>query len=100
MFEATVVIKSFRSRRLQRFWRDGRTSALDPRHVEKLRRQLATLDVASSPQGMDLPGWRLHALRGRDKGRWSVWVDQNWRLTFGWAADGPDAVDVDYEDYH
>lgn len=94
------MIKSFRSRKLHRFWRDGRLEAVDQRHVAKLRRQLATLDVATSPQGMNLPGWHLHALKGRDKGRWSVSVDQNWRLTFAWSADGPDAVDVDYEDYH
>jgi hypothetical protein len=42
-------------------------------------------------------GWRFHRLRG---GRWSVWIDQNWRLTFGWSEEGPDALDVDYEDYH
>jgi plasmid maintenance system killer protein len=46
---------------------------------------------------MDLPGWRFHPLRG---GRWAVWVDQNWRLAFGWSDEGPDAVDVGYEDYH
>ena len=46
---------------------------------------------------MNLPGWRFHSLRQK---RWSVWVDQNWRLTFAWSNDGPDAIEVDYEDYH
>lgn len=47
---------------------------------------------------MDLPGLRFHGLKGKDKGRFAVWVSENWRLTFGW--DGTDALDVDLEDYH
>jgi toxin HigB-1 len=89
------MIRSFRSRALERFWWKGDPRRVDPRHVEKIRRQLAVLDQATRPEDMNLPGWRLHALRG---GRWAIWVDQNWRLTFGWSDEGPDAVD--YEDYH
>jgi len=47
---------------------------------------------------MNLPGLRLHELKGKNKGRWSVWVSGNWRVTFRF--EGIDAVDVDYEDYH
>jgi proteic killer suppression protein len=47
---------------------------------------------------MNLPGYRLHALSGKEKGTWAVWVTGNWRVTFQF--DGPDAVDVDYRDYH
>jgi toxin HigB-1 len=47
---------------------------------------------------MDLPGWRFHALTGKLKGHWAVWVDENWRLTFTF--EGRDAVLVDYQDYH
>lgn len=49
---------------------------------------------------MDVPGFRFHALAGKMKGRFSVRVTGNWRLTFAWDDDGPAAVDVDYEDYH
>jgi proteic killer suppression protein len=91
------LIKSFRSNALRRFWWKGDTRRIDPRDVDMLRRQLAVLDQSAKPEGMNLPGWRFHRLQG---GRWSVWVDQNWRLTFGWSTEGPDAVDVDYEDYH
>lgn len=94
------MIRSFRSRKLKRFWWDGQPGAVDSRHAAKLRRQLGTLDAATTPQGMDVPGWRFHPLKGKDRGRWAVWVDQNWRLTFAWTAEGPDAVDVDYDDYH
>ena len=45
-----------------------------------------------------MPGWKLHALKGPLKGHWAVWVDEHWRLTFGF--DGADAVLVDYQDYH
>jgi toxin HigB-1 len=54
--------------------------------------------VASGPNDMAVPSWRLHPLQGDQKGRWAVWVDENWRLTF--AFEGKDAVLVDYEDYH
>jgi proteic killer suppression protein len=47
---------------------------------------------------MNLPGYRLHKLSGKEKGTWSVWVSGNWRVTFQF--DGPDAVNVDYLDYH
>jgi len=43
-------------------------------------------------------GLYLHQLRGKHRGRWSVRVSGNWRITFKF--DGPDAVDIDYEDYH
>jgi proteic killer suppression protein len=47
---------------------------------------------------MDLPGLYLHQLRGKNRGRWSVHISGNWRMTFKF--DGPDAIDIDYEDYH
>ncbi|MBI4847703.1 MAG: type II toxin-antitoxin system RelE/ParE family toxin [Nitrospirae bacterium] len=47
---------------------------------------------------MDLPGYKLHELKGREKGTWSVWVSGNWLVTFNF--DGADVRDVDYQDYH
>ncbi len=47
---------------------------------------------------MDVPGFRLHQLKGRAKGRWSIWVNGNWRLTFKF--EEGDAYLLDYEDYH
>ena len=60
--------------------------------------QLAALDTARSIADMGVPGFRLHALRGDQAGRWAIWVSANWRLTFEFR-DG-DAFVVDYEDYH
>jgi len=95
---ADAVIRSFKSKKLERFWWKGDRKRLDPHHVEKIRLQLAVLDHATRPQDMNVPGWNFHSIRSER--RWAVWVDKNWRLTFAWTPEGPDAVDVDYEDYH
>jgi proteic killer suppression protein len=47
---------------------------------------------------MDIPGFGLHPLKGPMKGRWSISVNGNWRLTFEFR-DGNVYV-LDYEDYH
>lgn len=94
------MIRSFRSKALERFWWKGEVKRIDARHRARLRRQLGILDAARSPDDMNVAGYRFHALTGADAGRYAVWVDQNWRMTFGWCDDGPDAVVVDYEDYH
>ena len=56
------------------------------------------LNAARAPDQMNLPGFHFHALKGREKGRYSVRVTANFRLTFGWK--GKDAIDVDLEHYH
>jgi toxin HigB-1 len=94
------MIVSFRSKALQRFWIKGQTKHVQAAHVAKLTMLLATLDAAASPQGMNVAGWGFHLLTGNQAGRYAVKVDKNWRLTFGWSATGPDAIDTDYEDYH
>jgi len=63
-----------------------------------LRLLLAALDTATSIQDMDVPGFRLHRLKGRSAERWSLRVSGNWRLTFEFR-DGHAYV-LDYEDYH
>jgi proteic killer suppression protein len=68
------------------------------RHVKRLRMQLAALDTAQTIEDMDVPGFRLHPLKGAMRGRWSIWVNGNWRLTFEFQ-DG-NAYVLDYEDYH
>ena len=65
---------------------------------DRIARLLIVLVAATRPEAMDLPGLRFHPLKGKDKGRYAIWVSQNWRLTFGW--DGTDAIEVDLEDYH
>ena len=68
-------------------------------HAPLLSRMLARLNEANDAQGMNVPGWKLHLLKGRNlKGHFSVWVNGNWRMTFTF--DDSDAVLVDYQDYH
>jgi len=92
------VIASFRHRGLKALY-EGRTARrVAPEHVDRLRDILAALDHSSGPQGTDLPGFRLHALKGRLKGHYAVAVSANWRVTFRFEDGTP--VDVDYVDYH
>jgi proteic killer suppression protein len=60
--------------------------------------QLAALDTAQSIEDMDIPGYRLHQLKGSRKGFWSISVNGNWRLTFEFL-DGNVHI-LNYEDYH
>jgi toxin HigB-1 len=92
------VIQGFRHRGLERFFLSGTKSGIRPEHAERLRLVLARLAAAVAPMDMDLPGLRLHPLKGKLKGRWSVTISGNWRVTFAFSGKG--AVEVDYEDYH
>lgn len=67
-------------------------------HVPKLTRILSILDVAQSPAELDLPGFRMHALKGDRAGYWSLRVNGNWRVTYRFI--GQDVELVDYQDYH
>jgi proteic killer suppression protein len=93
-----LVIKSFQHSGIERFFKRGSKAGIQPKHADKLRRQLFALDNSKRPQDMNAPGWRLHPLHGDLAGHWSVDVSGNWRLTF--AFDGEDAILVDYQDYH
>jgi toxin HigB-1 len=92
------VIRSFQHRGLERFFETGSKAGIQPKHANRLRRQLTALDNASMPRDMDLPGYRLHELKGSDAGEWAVGVNGNWRMTFRF--EGADAILVNYQDYH
>jgi proteic killer suppression protein len=83
---------------LKRLHEDDDARGVAAEHVVKLRDILARLDAARAAADMDMPGFRLHALKGEMKGYWSVTVRANWRVIFRFA--GFDAFDVDYLDYH
>jgi len=92
------MIRDFRHKGLERFFYTGVRSGIQIQHAKKLLLQLGALDAAIGPNGMNMPGWRLHTLKGGMADHWAVRVDKNWRLTFRF--EGPDAVMVDYQDYH
>jgi toxin HigB-1 len=92
------VIRSIRHKGLRRLYEDDDERGVSKEHSLKLRDILARLDAAEVIADMDVPGFRLHPLKGELKGYWSVTVRANWRVIFRFA-DG-DASDVDYVDYH
>ncbi len=92
------MIKSFKHKGLERYFETGDTRKINQELAAKLGRILDRLDASTHPKDMDLPGYKLHSLKGKWKGMWSVWVSGNWRVTFRF--EGQDAVDVDYTDYH
>lgn len=59
---------------------------------------MTRLEASAKPSDMDLPGLRLHPLKGDLKGYYAVEVSGNWRIVFRF--DGEDAADVDLIDYH
>ena len=92
------MIKSFKHKGLQDFYEKGNSSGIQAQHRQKIRMKLVALDTANVIDDIDLPGFRLHPLKGNMKGLWSIEVNKNWRITFEFKAG--DVYIVNYEDYH
>lgn len=92
------MIVSFRHKGLESFYLSGTTRGVQSAHASKLSRILAALDVATGPNELNHPGYKLHPLKGELEGHWSIWVNGNWRVTFRFV--GVDVELVDYQDYH
>ena len=76
------MIKSFSHKGLKDFYETGSKRGIQPGHANKIARILDRLDASLSPDDMNLPGYRLHSLKGNKKDIWSVTVNGNWRITF------------------
>ena len=92
------MIRKFRHKGLENFYRTGSKAGIQPAHADRLRRQLTALEFAKRPQDMNAPGWRWHPLKGDLRGAYSVTVSGNWRLIFRF--EKSDVELVDYLDYH
>ncbi len=92
------MIVGFRHKGLRFLFEKGERRKIPPEHADKIARILARLDVAAEAGDMNLPGFRLHPLKGDLAGFWAVSVSGNWRIVFRFA-DGR-ADDVDLVDYH
>jgi toxin HigB-1 len=92
------MIRGFRHKGLKLLYDKGDRRKVLPAHADKIERVLARLDQATGPGDMDLPGYRLHPLKGGLAGFWSVTISANWRIVFRFAEG--DAHDVDLVDYH
>ena len=92
------MVRSFKHRGLKRLYERGDRSGIRPDLLETVEDFLARLDEAATPQVLNLPGYRLHPLKGDLQGFWSVTVRANWRIIFRFQ--GADAFDVELIDYH
>ena len=92
------MIKSFRHKGLKRLYETGSVSGVQTAHGNRLRMLLVSLDTAQEISDVDIPGFKLHPLKGKLKGRWAVFVTGNWRVTFEFREGH--AYILDYEDYH
>jgi len=92
------MIKSFKHKGLKKYFETGKTSGIQPKHERKLRMQLAAIDTAQTIEDINLPGFKLHPLKGHRDGIWSITVNGNWRVTFEFI--NGNAFILNYEDYH
>ena len=92
------MIKTFKHKGLRLYYETGSTRGIQAKHADRLRMQLAAMDSALEIADLDIPGYKLHPLKGDRKGVWSISVSGNWRLTFEFR-DGHVYL-LDYEDYH
>ena len=92
------MIKSFRHKGLENYYRTGSKAGIQPTHATKLRIMLTALDAAEAPENLTAPSWRLHGLSGDLQGFWSITVNGNWRIVFRF--ENQDVELIDYLDYH
>ncbi len=94
-----MSIEGFRHKGLKRFYYQDDPRGLPAAQIDKIRDILTVLQEASEPSDVGLfPGWRLHRLKGRLSGTWSVTLTANWRIVFRFERGR--AFDVDLIDYH
>jgi proteic killer suppression protein len=92
------MIQKFKHKGLKELFESGNFVGVNPQYLTRLRRILALLETAETIEDMNLPGLKLHELKGKRKGTWAVSVSGNWRVTF--KLHNGDAFDINYEDYH
>ena len=92
------MIVGFRHKGLKLLYETGSHKGVIAAHKGKLLNILAALDAAAGPEELRLPSFRLHSLKGKLAGHWSIWVNGNWRVTFRFT--DSDVELVDYRDYH
>jgi toxin HigB-1 len=92
------LIQNFRHKGLARLYEKADRKGLSAHLVPKIETVLAGLDIATTPEMMNLPGLRLHPLKGDLKDFWSVSISGNWRIIFRFK--DSNVTDVDLVDYH
>ena len=93
-----MMIRTFRHRGLKRLHGKGDPSKLRADQAERVAVALADLHAAKSPQDLDLPGCRLHPLKGGPEVLLEH-LDLR-QLAHYLPLEGGDAYDVELVDYH
>lgn len=92
------MIKSFRCDDTRKLFETGKSARFGS-IVKVATRKLAQLQAAATLEFLrSPPGNRLEALKGDRKGRYSIRINDQWRICFRWTAAGPE--DVEIVDYH
>jgi proteic killer suppression protein len=92
------MVRNFRHKGLQRLFQQDDGSKLPPDMVARIRLILSALQASQEIEAMDIPTFRLHPLKGKLQGFFSVTVRANWRIIFRF--EGSEAFDIDFVDYH
>ena len=94
------MIVSFRHKGLARFWRANDAGGIPWEMAKRVRVRLEALHRAEAVNDLRLPGFKLHPLQRDQAGRWSIWVNGPWRITFAFDEQRGEASHVDFEQYH
>ena len=96
-FTLLCMIESFKHKGLQELFEKGTSAKMQKALAERALRRLDAIDVAKTPEALNVPGFDFHGLHGKPK-RYSVHVNGPWCITFEWQ--GENAVRLDFENYH
>lgn len=77
-----IMIENIRHKGLKALYEKGTTSGVEQSQVFRLKRRLVVLNHAKQLQDLNIPGFKLHAIKGDYKEYWAIWVTGNWRLIF------------------
>lgn len=94
------MIKSFKHKGLEKFFRTASTKGIQAIHKDRIELILSILNLMKNLEPLSSPSFRLHPLKGDMEGQWAVTVQANWRITFEFDEDTKDVYIVDYKDYH
>jgi len=92
-----AMIESFSHKGLQELFEKGKSAKVQASLVDRIVRRLDAIDIAKTPEALNLPGFDFHTLQGKPK-RYSVHVNGPWCITFEWH--GENALKVNLENYH
>lgn len=94
-----MVIRSFANRATEMVWRRERVRGVGADVHRRANRALIHLNTAGRLEDLRIPpGNRLEKLRGDRAGQYSIRVNDQYRICFGWTSSGP--IDVELVDYH